>query len=47
MLIKGKGIPQDEADGLLAALEGKYRRTEIIPIDGRQPIHDYIMIFEE
>lgn len=47
MLIKGKGIPQDEADGLLEALEGKYRRTEIIPIDGRQPIHDYIMIFEE
>ena len=47
MLIKGKGVPQDEADGLLEVLEKKYRRTEIIPIDGRQPIHDYMMIFEE
>jgi hypothetical protein len=47
MLIRGKGVPQDEADGLLEVLEKKYRRTEIIPIDGRQPIHDYMMIFEE
>ena len=47
MLIRGKGVPQDEADGLLEVLEKKYRRTEIIPIDGRQPIHDYMMVFEE
>ena len=47
MLIRGNGVPQDEADGLLEVLEKKYRRTEIIPIDGRQPIHDYMMIFEE
>ena len=47
MLIRGAGIPEDEAAQLCDALEKKYRRTEIIPIDGRQPIHDYIMIYEE
>lgn len=47
MLIKGKDVPQQEADELLGTLEKKYRLTEIIPIDGEQPIHDYVMILEE
>ena len=47
MLIKGKDVPQEEAEDLLGTLEKKYRLTEIIPIDGEQPIHDYVMILEE
>ena len=47
MLIKGKDVPQEEADELLGTLEKKCRLTEIIPIDGEQPIHDYVMILEE
>lgn len=47
MLIKGKDVPQEEAEELLGTFEKKYRLTEIIPIDGEQPIHDYVMILEE
>ena len=47
MLIKGKDVPQDEAETLAAELEGKYKLTEIIPVDGGQPIHDYVIILEE
>ena len=47
MFIKGKDVPQDEADDLLEELENKYKLTEIIPVDGGQPIHDYVIILEE
>lgn len=47
MLIKGKDVPQDEADALLEKFESKYKLTEIIPINGGQPIHDYVIILEE
>ena len=47
MFIKGKDVPQDEADSLLEELENKYKLTEIIPVDGGQPIHDYVIILEE
>ena len=47
MFIKGKDVPQDEADSLLEELEDKYKLTEIIPVDGGQPIHDYVIILEE
>ena len=47
MFIKGKDVPQDEADALLGELENKYKLTEIIPVDGGQPIHDYVIILEE
>ena len=47
MLIKGKDVPQDEADALLDELETKYKLTEIIPVCGEQPIHDYVIILEE
>ena len=47
MFIKGKDVPQDEADALLEELENKYKLTEIIPVDGGQPIHDYVIIMEE
>ena len=47
MLIKGKDVPQQEADALAMELEEKYKLTEIIPVDGEQPIHDYVIILEE
>ena len=47
MFIKGKDVPQDEADEILEELENKYKLTEIIPVDGGQPIHDYVIILEE
>ncbi|MBR6085516.1 MAG: DAK2 domain-containing protein [Spirochaetales bacterium] len=47
MLIKGKDVPQDEAEDLAGELENRYKLTEIIPIDGGQPIHDYVIILEE
>ena len=47
MLIKGKDVPQDEADALLEKLENRYKLTEIIPVCGGQPIHDYVIILEE
>ena len=46
MLIRGKDVPEDEARQLAGAFEKEFRRTEIIPIDGMQPVHDYVMILE-
>ena len=46
MLIRGKDVPEDEARQLAGAFEREFRRTEIIPIDGMQPVHDYVMILE-
>jgi len=47
MLIRGKDVPEDEAQQLAETLEKEFRRTEIIQIDGKQPVHDYVMILEE
>lgn len=46
MLIRGKDVPEDEARQLAETFEKEFRRTEIIPIDGMQPVHDYVMILE-
>jgi len=46
MLIKGKDVPEDEAQQLADTFEKEFRRTEIIPIEGKQPVHDYVMILE-
>ena len=46
MLIRGKDVPEDEARQLAGAFGKEFRRTEIIPIDGMQPVHDYVMILE-
>ena len=46
MLIRGKDVPEDEARQLAGTFEKEFRRTEIIPIDGMQPVHDYVMILE-
>jgi len=46
ILLKGADTPQEETEALAEELQKKYKRTEIIPTDGGQPIHDYIMILE-
>ena len=42
----GADVPADESERLCAALSKTYRRTEVVPIDGGQPIYDYIIILE-
>lgn len=46
LLICGKEASADEAQEIYSELAKKYRRTEIIMIDGGQPIHDYIIVLE-
>ena len=46
ILIFGKDVPEEEADSVCSSLSGASRRTEIIKIDGGQPIYDYIIILE-
>ena len=46
LLICGEGAPKDEVDSLYKELSGKYPRTEVITLDGGQPIYDYIIILE-
>lgn len=46
LIICGGGVPAEEVHELTGTLRDTYRRTEVITIDGGQPIYDYIMIFE-
>ena len=46
LVICGENVPKDEAQSIYKELSGKYKRTEIISLDGGQPIHDYIVILE-
>ncbi|MBR5059545.1 MAG: DAK2 domain-containing protein [Clostridia bacterium] len=46
ILLKGADADPDEAGTLSAWLSEKYRGTEVILIDGGQPVYDYIMILE-
>lgn len=46
MLICGTDADADEAQRIYSELEGKYRRTEIIMIDGGQPVFDYMIVLE-
>lgn len=46
ILICGADADADEAQRIYSALEGKYRRTEIIMIDGDQPVFDYMIVLE-
>ncbi len=46
LVICGGDVPAKDAHELAAGLREKYRRTEVITIDGGQPVYDYIMIFE-
>lgn len=46
LVICGSEIEKAEADEVYAQLKKAYRRTEIVMIDGGQPIYDYIIILE-
>ncbi len=46
LLLVGLDAPAAEADSLFAALTKTYPRTEVIRIDGGQPVHQYILVGE-
>ena len=46
LLLVGLDAPESEADELFRALTKMYPRTEVIRIDGGQPVHQYILVGE-
>lgn len=46
LLVCGADASAKEAQALCDSLQKQYRRTEIVMIDGGQPIYDYIIILE-
>ena len=46
LLLVGSDATNEEAQAAYAKLKESYRRTEIIMINGGQPIYDYIIILE-
>ena len=46
LLLVGQDAPEAEADALFSALTKSYPRTEVIRIDGGQPVHQYILVGE-
>lgn len=46
ILLCGKDASPEEAHAIYDALSHRYPRTEIIMIDGGQPIYDFIMVLE-
>ncbi len=46
LLVCGADASAEEAQALCDSLQKQYRRTEIVMIDGGQPIYDYIIILE-
>ena len=46
LLVCGADASSEEAQALYSGLKRKYRNTEIVMIDGGQPIYDYIIILE-
>ena len=36
----------EEAEAVADALGRRFRRTEVVTIDGGQPVHDYIIVLE-
>ncbi len=46
LVICGSDVPKAEADEIYSQLKKTYRRTEVVMIDGGQPIYDYIIILE-
>ncbi|MCQ2427003.1 MAG: DAK2 domain-containing protein [Clostridia bacterium] len=44
LVIKGADTTADEADELCEKLASRFRRTEVIPADGGQPVYNYLMI---
>ncbi|MBO4934481.1 MAG: DAK2 domain-containing protein [Clostridia bacterium] len=46
LLICGRDTSEEDAQSVYAALTARYKRTEVIMIDGGQPIHDFVLILE-
>ncbi len=46
LLLVGIDAPKEEADALFRSLSKSYPRTEVIRIDGGQPVHQYILVGE-
>ena len=46
LIIAGAGSNAAEAEKMYDVLKAKYRRSEIIMVNGDQPIYDYILILE-
>jgi DAK2 domain fusion protein YloV len=46
LVLVGADAADEEADALFAALTKQYPRTEVIRIDGGQPVHQYILVGE-
>ncbi|MBQ3824412.1 MAG: hypothetical protein II808_04285, partial [Clostridia bacterium] len=46
LIIYGEGVSEEECKALTDRLSAEYGRTEIITINGGQPVYDYIMILE-
>ena len=46
LLVCGADVSEEDAQAVYETLQQKYRRTEIVMIDGGQPVYDYIIILE-
>ena len=46
MLIRGAGVPEEEGGELARELQARFPDTELIPIDGGQPVYDYMLVLE-
>ncbi len=46
ILVRGEAVPREETAALAKELGAKYPMSEVITIDGEQPVYDYIMILE-
>lgn len=46
LLVCGESVSAEEAQAVCQQLKDTYPRTEVIMIDGQQPIYDYILILE-
>ncbi|MCR5149033.1 MAG: DAK2 domain-containing protein [Eubacterium sp.] len=44
LLIAGNDVSKDEADSIQSLLAKNYNKTEVILIDGKQPIYDYMLV---
>lgn len=46
LLVCGADVSEEDAQAVYETLQQQYRRTEIVMIDGGQPVYDYIIILE-
>lgn len=46
LIVKGRDVPESEANELYEKVQAAYRRSEIVLVDGGQPVYDYIIVLE-